>query len=427
MKDKLSKLKNVFKKYGMLGTIKKINKYLKSKYIYKIDFLTSIKIILFKEKYGEEISKILQWDYERIIIWRSCFGYNVPLFQRPQHIANNLSKKGCLVFYEVTTMTDNVKTIKKEKDNLFMVNFNNKKYAKLLLTKLKLINKPKYLQFYSTDWTLSVDDIKQYQRDNYKIIYEYIDDLSPEISGTTSLPKNVITKYDYVMSNRDVFVVTTADLLYGDVVKKRGNKNLIISTNGVDYNFYKNFDKYALEQSYLDIINNGKINICYYGALAKWFDYELIKEIAKTNKYNIILFGVKYDGSYNENISDNTNIYFQGVKEYRILKYYVKKVDILIIPFLINDITKSTSPVKIFEYMALNKPIVTTDMNECRKYKSVLIGKNHEDFLIKLKEATKLINNKKYIDLLDNEAKENDWSNKTNEIIKLIIKDEKKN
>ena len=48
---------------------------------------------------------------------------------------------------------------------------------------------------------------------------------------------------------------------------------------------------------------NGKINICYYGALAKWFDYDLIKKIAKTQKYNIILFGIKYDESFDKNIN----------------------------------------------------------------------------------------------------------------------------
>ena len=49
--------------------------------------------------------------------------------------------------------------------------------------------------------------------------------------------------------------------------------------------------------------------------------------------------------------------------------------------FKINDITKSTSPIKIFEYMALHKPIVTTDMPECRKYKCVLIGHDRKKFL----------------------------------------------
>ena len=75
--------------------------------------------------------------------------------------------------------------------------------------------------------------------------------------------------------------------------------------------------------------------------------------------------------------------------------------------------------------MALGKPIVTTNMNECKKYKSVLIGKTHKEFILKLEEAYKLKNNTEYIKLLDKEAKENDWSYKTDHIIELIKKEEK--
>ena len=74
--------------------------------------------------------------------------------------------------------------------------------------------------------------------------------------------------------------------------------------------------------------------------------------------------------------------------------------------------------------MALGKPIITTDMIECRKYKSVLIGKNQEDFIKKIDIAYGKRNDKKYIELLKKEAKENDWSNKAKVIIDYIKKDE---
>lgn len=418
MKDKISKLNNVLKKYGLIGAIKKVFSYLNANYFIKIT--SKFDILINKNKYISEINKILATDNDRIIIWRSNFGYNVPLYQRPQHIANNLSKKGCMVFYEVTTMTDKVKTIKKINNNLYLINFNNKAYSNILLKEIEKINKPKYIEFYSTDWSLSLKELRKYQDNHYRIIYEYIDDISPQIAGTKNVPQNIIDKYNYTLENKDIYVVCSADSLFYDILNKRGSENLILTSNGVDYEFFKSYSKYNLEQSFLDIINNGKINLCYYGALAKWIDYKLIKEIAKTNKYNIIIFGVKYDESYDENLKNNSNIYFLGSKDYKYLKYYAKKMDILMIPFLINNITKSTSPVKIFEYMALGKPIVTTNMNECRKYKSVLIGKTHKEFIKKLEEAYILKDNTGYIKLLDQEAKKNDWSIKAQHVIDLI-------
>lgn len=421
MKEKLSKLINVYKKYGFIGFCKKLRAYVIANYLDKISF----KVILNPNKYRKEIKEMLSGKYDRIILWRSSFGYNVPLFQRPQHIANNLSKNNCLVIYEVTTMTDKVKTLKKFQNNLYLFNYNNIKLNKILAEELNKMDIPKYIQLYSTDWKLSVKNIEDYINNGYKFIYEYIDHLSPELAGTKDLPQNIIEKYEYAMNNKNVYIITTADELAKDVKEKRGEENLAVSSNGVDYEFFQHFEDYKIEDDILQIFNNGKINVCYYGALAKWFDYELTKKIAKTQKYNIILFGIKYDEAFDENINGEENIYFMGPRDYKVLKYYAEKCDILTIPFILNDITKSTSPVKIFEYMALHKPIVTTDMQECRKYKSVLIGKNHEDFIKCLEKAYKIRNDKEYIKLLDKEAKENDWKEKAEVIINLIRKDEK--
>lgn len=424
MKEKISKLVNVYKKYGFIGFCKKLRAYIKANYMDKISF----KVLFQKKKYQKIIKEILEKEeYDRIILWRSSFGYNVPLFQRPQHIAKNLAKNKCLVFYEVTTMTDNIKTIKKHPENIYLFNFNNIALNKILMQELKKINKPKYIQLYCTDWKLSIENIENYLNQGFKFIYEYVDDLSPDLAGTKEIPRNILDKYNYVMSHDNIYVIVTAKLLEEDVIKHRGTKNLAFSSNGVDYEFFLDFDEtYELDEEFKEIRKKEKPIIMYYGALAKWFDYDLIKKLAKTDKYSIVLFGIKYDGSYDESITNEKNIYFMGPKDYKVLKNYARCADILTIPFKINNITKSTSPVKIFEYMALHIPIVTTDLNECRKYKSVLIGKNHEEFIKKIEEARALKDNKEYIKLLDKEAKENDWKEKAKAIIDLIKVDEEK-
>ena len=418
----MSKLRNVYEKYGFMGFCKKLYAYIVANYLDKI----SLKVLFNKKKYRNIIRDILlNGDYDRIILWRSSFGYNVPLFQRPQHIANNLAKNRCLVFYEVTTMTDNCKTLKKHINNIYLFNFNNICLNKILMEELSKIDNPKYIQLYSTDWKLSIQDIENYLNNGFKFIYEYIDHLSPDLAGTKELPQNIINKYNFVMNHKEVYVVVTAELLKKDVINHRGTDNLIFSSNGVDYEFFKTFDdSYDFEPDFKQILDNGKPIIMYYGALARWFDYDLIKKIAKTNKYNIVLFGIKYDGAYDENMCDEENVYFLGSRDYKVLKNYARCADVLTIPFLINDITESTSPVKIFEYMALHKPIVITDLYECRNYKSVLISKSHDEFIKNIDKALKLKNDKKYISLLDKEARDNDWSKKTKIIVDTIKIDE---
>lgn len=422
MKEKLSKLVNVYKKYGFIGFCKKLYAYVVANYFNKISFA----VFFNPQKYRKIIRDILaSEEYDRIVLWRSSFGYNVPLFQRPQHIANNLAKNRCLVLYEVTTMTDKVKTVRPFTDNIYLINYNNILLNKILMDELKNIDKPKYIQLYSTDWKLTVDNIKNYMKEGFGFIYEYIDDISPELAGTKDIPQNIIDKYEFAMSNREVYVVVTADLLREDVISKRGEENVVMSSNGVDYSFFESFDEdYQFEDEFEDIVKLGKPIVCYYGALAKWFDYELIKKIAATDKYSVVLFGIKYDESFDENLNGEKNIYFMGPRDYKVLKNYARRCDILTIPFVINSITKATSPVKVFEYMALHKPIVTTDMNECRKYDSIIIAKDHDGFIEGLERALELRNDPDYIALLDREALENDWSMKAKAIVDLISKDE---
>ena len=145
MKEKISKVISVFKEDGFKIAFSKIARYIKTMFkkhmgfAYKADFSKN------KDMYAKIIDGALASDYDRVLIWRSSFGWNVPLFQRPQHISLNLSKKRCLVFYEITSMTDDIKAIEKYSDNLYLVNFNNRKIAELLLSKVDCVKKPKYL------------------------------------------------------------------------------------------------------------------------------------------------------------------------------------------------------------------------------------------------------------------------------------------
>lgn len=428
MKDKIHKIISIIKKDGIFTAIKKIYKYIKSRYISKINIFSYIYLKINYKKIKKELDDILNTNYDRIIIWRSSFGWNVPLFQRPQHISKNFANNNCIVFYETTTVTDKVKTIKKIYDNLYLINMNNNGMRKLLFKELEKINKPKYIQFYSTDSTISVKQLNQYIKDGYKIIYEYIDDLSPLLVGTKELPLNIKNKYEYMLKDTEnVFVVVTADEIEKDVIEKRGKEKLVFSCNGVDYSHFSNLNKeIEYDKKFLEILKQKKPIIGYYGALASWFDYDMIKYMAQSKpEYNIVLLGIKYDDSFDKaEVNKYSNIYFLGSKSYDILPYYAKCFDVCTIPFLINDITQATSPLKLFEYMALGKPIVTTSMKECKKYKSVMIANDNEEF-IRLIDKSISINKEKeseYFELLKKEALENTWEAKAITIINLLKK-----
>ena len=112
-----------------------------------------------------------------------------------------------------------------------------------------------------------------------------------------------------------------------------------------------------------------------------------------------------------------------GPKPYQKLPFYLKIFDVATIPFKINNITLSTSPIKMFEYFAGGKPVVTTPMPECMKYSPpVLIGETKEDYLKKLKQALKLKDKPSYIKQITELARQHTWQKRAEQIIKQLEK-----
>lgn len=426
MKDKIAKFWNVLKRDGFEETMKKTYRYFLANYYNKVNIAKKISYKKNKKQILSEIDKILEGKYKRLLIWRGSFGWDVPLFQRPQQIAKCLSDDDTLILYEVTRMTDNTKFIEKAKKNLYLVNYEISKFEKDLFEKLKEVDKPKYLQLYSTCWDVKKEEVDMYVENGFKLLYEYIDDLNPVLAGTDKLPKNVEDIHNYVINNpKDALVVTSADNLYNDITKKRKNKkNVILSSNGVDLNHFRKITKtkcYELER----LKKKYKTVVGYYGALASWFDYDLVRKLAKQNpEIAFVLIGIKYDTSFDDsNIEEEDNVYYLGPIDYKLLPQYAKYFDIAWIPFVINDITKATNPIKVFEYMALGKLIITSPMPECKKYKSVFICDKEKDYNKIFKDYKKKYT-KKYQKLLDKEAEENSWEYKAKDIVDLLEKNE---
>jgi glycosyltransferase involved in cell wall biosynthesis len=59
----------------------------------------------------------------------------------------------------------------------------------------------------------------------------------------------------------------------------------------------------------------------------------------------------------------------------------MKAFDVCVIPYLINEFTKNINPLKLYEYFASGKPVVATDIPECRAFvPCVRIAGTHEEF-----------------------------------------------
>jgi glycosyltransferase involved in cell wall biosynthesis len=125
----------------------------------------------------------------------------------------------------------------------------------------------------------------------------------------------------------------------------------------------------------------------YYGALAAWLDYDLLDAVARRlPHWCFVLIGPDYDGSA-ACLPARDNVRWLGLKDYAELPAYLQAFDVAMIPFVINEITRATSPVKLFEYIAGDRPIVTTPIDEARFYASAAVADGPEAFAAALEAA----------------------------------------
>jgi glycosyltransferase involved in cell wall biosynthesis len=127
-------------------------------------------------------------------------------------------------------------------------------------------------------------------------------------------------------------------------------------------------------------------------------------------------------------LKDGHNVHKLGTKPYKQLPGYAAHFDCAIIPFQRGEIAKSTSPVKLFEYMAMGLPTVcTADLRECEGYEHVLISKDYEEFESNLDKAIELRKDPLVRTALIEQAKQNTWKARAKAINEAFLRIERTN
>ena len=76
------------------------------------------------------------------------------------------------------------------------------------------------------------------------------------------------------------------------------------------------------------------------------------------------------------------NVHLLGHREYGVLPQYLKGFDVAVIPYRINDYTRSVFPIKFFEMMASGKPVVISALPALERYfSSALVARDATEFI----------------------------------------------
>jgi UDP-galactopyranose mutase len=121
----------------------------------------------------------------------------------------------------------------------------------------------------------------------------------------------------------------------------------------------------------------------YYGVIDERLDLTLVAALADAHPdWQLVLVGpvVKIDPA---SLPRRPNILYTGQRSYAELPGYLAGWDVCLLPFALNDSTRYISPTKTLEYMAAERPIVSTPITDVAEPygQIVYLGETPQEFV----------------------------------------------
>lgn len=404
----------VANKVFLKGGVVPLFRAFRRRYFRRLFWLIGFRILLLAK--SRQIQMILD-NPKGLFFFRPCIEYSASLFQRPQHLAGQLSSLGYSYVYGTPAVYEPAYLLREiGKSGSLWVTGLLEPLQEYLLRKYR---GPMVVHLYAQDAHFNYDDIERWMSHGARILYEYVDALDERLN---SAAEGIMERHQRILSDERIFVVSTASVLHQEVASRRSSRFSLI-TNGVDFDHFHLKKRPDLPVE-MKAVQDFEYVLGYYGAFASWVDFELIIQLAERFPYAcIVLIGADYDGTlskYQAAFTSLKNVIIFGPIPYEVLPYYSAHFDVGLIPFRQNEITMATNPIKAFEYMASGMPIVSTDLPECRKYLSIETATNHQDFLEKTDRILRRGEIERAKSIAFQEARENSWRQKSIDILNVL-------
>lgn len=205
-----------------------------------------------------------------------------------------------------------------------------------------------------------------------QVVYEHIDNWDSTL-GEGFFQESVFRKF----LDEASLITVTARLLGEKIQETAPGKKYLYLPNAVNSALFEPLCDYELPG---DLVR-GKKTLLYFGSLyGEWFDWEKVFYVAEHCDCEINLIGSKdWIGDIMKN--SPSNIHFLGEKKQDTLPAYLAYSDIAILPFKNCEIGKYVSPLKIFEYIAMNKPVLATPLDDISGYPNVFASDDKEEWV----------------------------------------------
>lgn len=228
-------------------------------------------------------------------------------------------------------------------------------------------------------------------------------------------PYHIIDAEQQITTRAHV-IFATATELYDRM--KLSNTNTFRLPNGADSEHFSPTASVRLDPPQA-LSKIHKPILGYTGEIAQWFDFDLVRDLAMRHpEWSIVLIGLVHSDDFFM-ISRLPNVHYLGRKTYEELPAYLRQFDACILPFKINALTSAVNPVKLYEYLAAGKPVISTPLREVLPFRDVVEIATAPEFSQAVSRAL-ASNDETKVRRRIEIAKQNTWGHRVDEIIQVF-------
>ena len=213
-----------------------------------------------------------------------------------------------------------------------------------------------------------------------KLVFDLVDDLAAFGRKNKKKCDFIKQSVEFLAVQSDLMIVS-ASALFEEFGKY--SSNVILVPNGFDDRLFSNIHMPIPEE----LSGIPEPYFGFIGTIFSFLDFDLLEYIFKNNPEKSFVFVGLCEADVKKRwhfiLNNFPNVFWLGPKPKESIPAFINQFSVCLNPFKVDEVSKGANPLKVFEYLALKKPVISVTMESLEKEKIsplIYFARNYQEF-----------------------------------------------